>query len=79
MFFDWVGGWGPHYIIADFSPDRTSHAPAGADGSFFSKGSSPIFSGSVWLIYRRIEGGFRRGDLNLYETVTASPVRYLVC
>ena len=59
--FDFAG----HTIIADFSPARTSHASAGADGGFFSKGSSPIFSDGVWLIYRGIEGGFWRDSLNL--------------
>ena len=48
-------------------------------GASFSGGSSPIFSGGVWLIYRGIEGGSRRDDLNLYETVAASPALYLVC
>ena len=73
--FDFAG----HTIIADFSPARKSTAPSGADGCLFFGGSSPIFSGGVWLIYRGIEGGSRRDDLNLYETVAASPALYLVC
>ena len=37
--FDFAG----HTIIADFSPVRNSHTPAGADGASFSGGSSSIF------------------------------------
>ena len=31
------------------------------------------------LIYRKIEGDSRRDDLNLYETVAASPALYFEC